>query len=327
MAAPQPPQVRRLSRVVAQVQGVRAAPAADAGHALPAAATVCVTGAAGYVGGWLVKLLLERGHRVRACVRSTADDRKAGFLQAMPEHGGRLTLHSADMTKPGAYDSILDGVDAVFHPAEVFMSFGPGRDIARAAAEFGVEQGAVGGGVAAKAEAEANLFAVETAQLFNRAMASSQYLVDSINKNPSVRRLVYTSSVASMMPGPLADYVANPIIDERREPTGVDGTAYGATKRATEHFFAYQAARSGGAWSVVVGNPGDIIGPILSAHQAAETWQGKVAAIVAGEAPQPTVGANSALTGRPWLIVDVRDVAEAEIRLAGSATVELALDV
>jgi len=32
--------------------------------------TVCVTGAGGYVGSWIVKLLLERGYAVRGTVRN-----------------------------------------------------------------------------------------------------------------------------------------------------------------------------------------------------------------------------------------------------------------
>ena len=89
-----------------------------------------------------------------------------------------------------------------------------------------------------------------------------------------------------------------------------------------QHFFSYQAARSGGHWSVVMGNPSDIVGPVLSPHQAHETWQGQIAQILEGNAPGPVVGSNPELSGRPWLFVDVRDVAEAEIRLAESAAVE-----
>ena len=56
----------------------------------------------------------------------------------MPEYSsGELTLHSADMTKPGAYDEIFEGPVCVFHPAEVFMSFGSGRDQKQARADFG----------------------------------------------------------------------------------------------------------------------------------------------------------------------------------------------
>ena len=37
--------------------------------------TVAVTGAAGYVGGWITKYCLERGLRVRACVRNVEERR------------------------------------------------------------------------------------------------------------------------------------------------------------------------------------------------------------------------------------------------------------
>jgi len=75
------PSVRRLHAVRTHLG---AAPT-SAAHALPATgATVCVTSAAGYVGSWLVKKLLERGHAVRACVRNVDDDAKTGFLKAMP---------------------------------------------------------------------------------------------------------------------------------------------------------------------------------------------------------------------------------------------------
>ena len=45
--------------------------------------TVAVTGAAGFIGGWVVKGLLDRGYRVRACVRSVDDDTRVGFLKTM----------------------------------------------------------------------------------------------------------------------------------------------------------------------------------------------------------------------------------------------------
>ena len=98
--------MRRLLQVQRQIQ---ACPT-SADHALPNSSTVCVTGAAGFVGGWLVLKLLERGHTVRACVRDASDDAKTGFIKKLlPEFGKRLSLHSADMTKEGAYDAIFEG--------------------------------------------------------------------------------------------------------------------------------------------------------------------------------------------------------------------------
>jgi nucleoside-diphosphate-sugar epimerase len=298
----------------------------DSGHALSGDACVAVTGAAGYVGGWIVKYCLERGYSVRACVRNVDDGRKTAFLKAMPEYGaGLLTLHAADMTKEGAYDGIFEGVHTVFHPAEVFMSAGHGAK----AEDLGGAEGE----------------RINLGLLHSSAMRTSEYIVDSINKSSTTKRLIYTASIASMMPSrgecrnnqclslwvpcPVASihtslrrvgmegYADNPIVDEGREPHArtAGAQSYGITKRATEHFFSYEAARSGGKWSVITGNPGDIIGPIQSKHQASETWQGKIASVLSGE---PTVQEG----GRPWMLVDARDVAMAEILLAESCNVE-----
>eukprot|EP00658_Telonema_sp_P-2_P071859 TRINITY_DN61073_c0_g1_i1.p1 TRINITY_DN61073_c0_g1~~TRINITY_DN61073_c0_g1_i1.p1 ORF type:complete len:362 (-),score=41.89 TRINITY_DN61073_c0_g1_i1:70-1155(-) len=253
--------------------------------------TVCVTGAAGYVGGWLVRRLLEEGCTVRACVRRINDERKVGFLKSMPEHGRRLRLHSADMTVSGAYDTIFEGCTVVFHAAEVFMSFGPGRDAKAAKSELGRprEKGLV-------------------ASIHKAAMDACANVAASIDKSCSVRRLIYTSSIAAMM-GTGSEFYANPCIDESREPYGTRPESYNATKRLTEKFFDYAAAASCGRWSVLMCNPSDIIGPILSAHHANETWQGKIAGVLQG-IPAPYE------LGRPWFVVDVRDVAEAQVLLA-----------
>jgi nucleoside-diphosphate-sugar epimerase len=245
---------------------------------------------------------LDSGYVVRACVRNADDNRKTAFLKAMPEFKtGQLALYSADMTKPGVYDDIFRGCHTVFHTAEVMMSFAPGRDLQQAVQEFGqpFRQGV----------------------LAERAFESSQLVVDSINKSGTVATLIYTSSIMAMMDADVRFYEVNPVIDETRHATdsSVNG-GYSVLKDSTEKFFFDAAASSQGRWIAISANPGDILGPILSAHHATETWQGKVGKIAEGESPQQETSTLS--IPRPWMTVDVRDVAKAHVLLADSSTVQ-----
>ena len=71
---------------------------------------------------------------------------------------------------------------------------------------------------------------------------------------------------------------------------------------------------------MIIANPADIIGPILSPHHANETWQGKIAHLVRGGDPVQEPGSARA-GGRAWMTVDVRDCADAQIKLAESGSI------
>ena len=178
--------------------------------------------------------------------------------------------------------------------AQVMMTFAPGRDVEEAAEKL----------------------AGEREEIDRIAMESSGYIVESINACPSVRCLVYTSSIAAMMDASAEFYESNPVVDESRHPgtETLGAGAYNCVKDRTEIFFADAAAASGGRWSSVSANPADIIGPILSPHQALETWQGKIGGMIQGIAAEQ----EHACVGefrRPWITVDVRDCAEAHVRM------------
>ncbi|XP_063949539.1 dihydroflavonol 4-reductase-like isoform X2 [Daucus carota subsp. sativus] len=78
---------------------------------------VCVTGASGYIGSWLVKRLLERGYHVRAAVRDPGNERKVKNLLELPNASAHLSLWKADLTEESSYDDAVQGCHGVFHVA------------------------------------------------------------------------------------------------------------------------------------------------------------------------------------------------------------------
>ncbi|KAH7669048.1 Cinnamoyl-CoA reductase protein [Dioscorea alata] len=78
--------------------------------------TVCVTGAGGFIGSWLVKLLLLKGYNVRGTVRNIEDPKNL-HLKGLEGAEERLTLYKADVLDYESVCSALDGCDGVFHVA------------------------------------------------------------------------------------------------------------------------------------------------------------------------------------------------------------------
>ncbi|GAB4839405.1 hypothetical protein Ancab_028929 [Ancistrocladus abbreviatus] len=79
--------------------------------------TVCVTGAAGFIGSWLIMRLLERGYVVRATVRDPGNMKKVKHLLDLPNANTHLTLWKADLTQEGSFDEAIQGCVGVFHVA------------------------------------------------------------------------------------------------------------------------------------------------------------------------------------------------------------------
>ncbi|KAI0245425.1 D-lactaldehyde dehydrogenase, partial [Lactifluus subvellereus] len=87
--------------------------------AVSSPAKVLVTGANGYLAVWVVKKYLEAGYSVRGTVRSLA---KSAFLNDQFSHyGDRFELVAIeDITKDGAFDEAVRGIDAIAHTASPF---------------------------------------------------------------------------------------------------------------------------------------------------------------------------------------------------------------
>ena len=245
---------------------------------IPKGGTVAVTGSAGFIGGWVVKQLLDKGYRVRACVRDVNDEEKTGFLKSMPGYAsGRLTLHAADLDTPGCFDDVFRGCHGVAH-----------------------------------------LSHVSTYDDEDYVKRVCDHIIESVNLSGSVNRVVVTSSIAAVISEQdMQELVRRPVLFEGRYPdeqnpnrTTARGQGYSIGKVIAERAFA-DAARSSGRWDAITCCPGDNVGPILSRHQKERgPWQHQIETMLLGRYSQNVVGAY-----RPWYTVDVRDVAEAHIRM------------
>jgi nucleoside-diphosphate-sugar epimerase len=252
---------------------------------IPKGGTVAVTGSAGFIGGWVVTQLLDQGYRVRACVRDVNDEKKTAFLKAMPGcASGRLSLHSADLDEPGCFDEIFKGCQGVAH-----------------------------------------LSHVSTYNDMDYVKKVCDHVINSINMSETVNRVVVTSSIAAVISeSDMQELVRRSVLYEDRYPdeqhprrTSKGGQGYSMGKVLAERAFA-DAAEASGRWDAITCCPGDNVGPILAFHQKNfGPWQHNIETMLLGEYSQNVIGAY-----RAWYTVDVRDVAQAHIRMLESVNVE-----
>jgi nucleoside-diphosphate-sugar epimerase len=250
--------------------------------AVPKDGVVAVTGAAGFIGGWVVQDLLDRGYRVRACVRDVDADSRVGFLKAKGAYAsGRLTLHAADVDNAGCFDEIFRGCDGVAHVSHVSTYDDPAY-----------------------------------------VQRTCDHIIASVEGSGSVRRVIVTSSVAAVISeADITELVRRPVCDEDRYPdesnpkrTPERGQGYSMGKVIAQRAFADAAAR-GGQWDAITVCPADNVGPIQSAHQKdSGPWQHLIERMLEGRC-EIFQGTGPY---RPWMTVDVRDDAACHVGLLES---------
>ena len=118
------------------------------------AESVLVTGGTGYVAGWCIAELLQRGYAVRTTVRSLSKEEAVRTATAtVVDPADRLSFVVADLTSDDGWDEAMAGIDYVLHVAQPLGNGDstdadsliiPGRDgarrVLRAAAAAGVKR-------------------------------------------------------------------------------------------------------------------------------------------------------------------------------------------
>ncbi|XP_020102662.1 dihydroflavonol 4-reductase isoform X7 [Ananas comosus] len=137
------------------------------GRDSPARPTVCVTGATGYIGSWLVRSLLQRGYRVHATARDTAKLP----LSSSSEGSDRLSVFRADLREEGSFDEAVRGCVALFHVA--------------ASMDF-------------DASAQQNIEDRVRSEILEPAVRGTINVLQACIRSETVKRVVFTSSVSTI---------------------------------------------------------------------------------------------------------------------------------
>lgn len=235
---------------------------------------VMITGATGYVAGWIVKRLLEEGLTVHAPVRNPDNKEKLKYLDALAEKSpGTIRYFKANLLEKGSYDEAMQGCELVFHTASPFINKvkDPQRD------------------------------------LVDPALLGTRNVLEGVNRTESVKRVVLTSSCAAVV-GDAKDFAGYPngvATEEQWNTTStIDHQAYSYSKTVAEQE-AWKMNKQQNRWDLVVINPSLVIGPGINPVSTSGSFN-LVKQIGDGSMKS---GAPDFYIG----VVDVRDLANAHL--------------
>ncbi|MCG8391588.1 MAG: NAD-dependent epimerase/dehydratase family protein [Pseudomonadales bacterium] len=194
--------------------------------------TVMVTGASGYIAGWIVKYLLEAGHTVHATVRNPDKAKSVDHLKRIADSApGTLKLFKADLLDADSFDAPMAGCDILMHTASPFVLDG---------------------------------FTDANEALVRPAVEGTRNVLNAANRCESLKRVVLTSSVASVY-GDAIEMKGKKAFTEAdwNTTSSVDHNPYQYSKVAAERE-AWKIHDDQSRWDLVTINPGMVYGPSLT---------------------------------------------------------------
>nr|CAB3483477.1 unnamed protein product [Digitaria exilis] len=140
---------------------------------------VCVTGASGFIASWLIKRFLKSGYHVLGTVRDPGNQKKVGHLLDLEGARERLELVRADLLEEGSFDDAVMACEGVFHTASPVVTKSDSKE-----------------------------------EMLNSAINGTLNVLRSCKKNPSLKRVVLTSSSSTVRIKDESDLPPNVLLDE-----------------------------------------------------------------------------------------------------------------
>lgn len=232
---------------------------------------VLVTGATGYVAGWLVKNLLEEGITVHAAVRDPENKKRLKYLDELAKNSkGSIRYFKSDLLEEGSFAEAMKDCELVFHTASPFTS----------------------------------KISDPQKELVDPAKLGTRNVLEEVNRSKTVKRVVLTSSCAAIY-GDNADLKSAPngVFTEEvwNTTSSLKHQAYSYSKTVAEQE-AWRINKAQSRWDLVVINPSLVLGPAINPDHVTSESFNIVKQLGDGTAKQgaPRMGVGA---------VDVRDVA------------------